>query len=173
MAFYSTDTGAVLLALVRERAAFSRLITAARSCADPTAKRLYNQLALDQLKSLLSLVSETDGLTDDWLTHLSLTIPSPEPADPSLHPEEGVASVTMRGEVQAEGVCGSLAGGVDQEELLALLESLRAEEEVHRIRLLSLLSTMEAGSCSAMSPSWTSLYRPGPASDNCEGGCPA
>ena len=39
---------------------------------------------------------------------------------------------------------GPLARGVKQEELLALLESLRVEEENHRARLVSLLSWLEA-----------------------------
>jgi hypothetical protein len=39
---------------------------------------------------------------------------------------------------------GRLAKGADREELLSLLESLRADEEDHRMRLLSLLYGMEA-----------------------------
>jgi hypothetical protein len=39
---------------------------------------------------------------------------------------------------------GPVARGMKQEELLALLESLRVEEESHRARLVSLLSWLEA-----------------------------
>ncbi len=45
---------------------------------------------------------------------------------------------------ERQAFSGPLARGVKQEELMALLESLRVEEENHRARLVSLLSWLEA-----------------------------
>jgi hypothetical protein len=144
MARYPSETDTILLAIAKERQAFCRLASAARACADPTAKRHYNQLALDHLKSLSALVSAMDGLADDWFTHLDLTFPWPQFPNPLAHVNEGVARSTMADEKPPQTFSGPLARGVKQEELLALLESLRVEEENHRARLVSLLSWLEA-----------------------------
>jgi rubrerythrin len=58
--------------------------------------------------------------------------------------EEAILHSAMEGEEQAQSFFGHLAQGVDREELLALLETLRAEEEDHRARLRSLLYGLEA-----------------------------
>jgi rubrerythrin len=142
-AFPRSETDILLLAIAKEKLSFARLAAAARGCTDPKARRLYNQLALDELKHLLTLVSLMDGLSEDWLAQLDLTLPFTEFPDQVPQTEEAILRLAME-EEQSRSFLGRLAEGADREELLSLLESLRADEEDHRMRLLSLLYGMEA-----------------------------
>ncbi len=137
-----SETGILLLAIEREKTSFTRLAAAAQACTDPKAKRLYNHLALDELKHLLSLVSLMDGLADDWLAQLNLTLPLADTPDPLPQTEEAIHQFVIE-EERSQGFFGGLAKRVDRAELCSLLESLRADEEDHRGRLLSLLYGME------------------------------
>lgn len=144
MALRRSETDIILLAIARRKQAFARLGGAARACADPRTKRLLNQLALDQLKSLLGLLSVMDGLVDDWLTHLDFTLPRADLPETSVQGDEGVLVRTVGEEEQPQTSSSPLPREVDREELLDLLESLRVEEEDHRTRLQSLWLEIEA-----------------------------
>lgn len=50
-----SETDILLLAIAKEKTSFARLAAAAQACTDPKARRLYNQLALDELKHLLTV----------------------------------------------------------------------------------------------------------------------
>jgi hypothetical protein len=63
---------------------------AAQACTCPKARRLYNQLALDELRHLLTLVSVMDGLADDCLTQLDLNFPPGELPDPVPQTEDSI-----------------------------------------------------------------------------------
>jgi len=141
--FPRSETDILLLAIAKEKMSFARLAAAAQACTDPKAKHLYNQLALDELKHLLTLVSLMHGLADDWLAQLDLTLPFTDLPDQLPQTEEAILRLVME-EEQSQSFLGRLAKGADREELLSLLESLRADEEDHRMRLLSLLYEMEA-----------------------------
>ena len=133
-----SETDILLLAIAKEKASFARLAAAAQACTDPKARRIYNQLALDELKHLLALVSLLDSLADDWLARLDLTFPLADPPDPLPQTEETILGFVVE-EERSQGFLGGLAKQADREELFSLLESLRADEEDHRARLLSLL----------------------------------
>jgi len=113
-------------------------------CTCAKAKRLYNQLALDELKHLLSLVSLLDGLADDCLTHLDLTFPSEQLPNPLPQSEDGILRSALAEERESQQLFADLAEGAEREEILTVLEILRAEEEDHLARLRSLLYGLEA-----------------------------
>lgn len=140
----ASETDIILLAIAKEKLSFARLAAAAQACTDPKAKRLYNQLALDELKHLLTLVSLMDGLGDDWLTRLDLTVSLADAPDPLPQSQKAVLRSTPGEGEASKSFFGHLAQEVDREELLALLQSLRAEEEDHRTRLRTLLHGLEA-----------------------------
>lgn len=140
----TSETEIILLAIAKEKLSFARLAAAAQACDNPKAKRLYNQLALDELKHVLTLVSLMDGLADDWLTRLDLTLPLAAPPDRLPQSEEAILRSSMEEEELSKNFFGHLAQEVDSEELLDLLQTLRAEEEDHRTRLRSLLYGLEA-----------------------------
>ena len=139
-----SETEIILLAIAKEKLSFTRLAAAAQACDNPKAKRLYNQLALDELKHLLTLVSLMDGLADDWLTRLDLTLPPADRPDTLPQTEEAILRSTTEEEELSKNFFGCLAQEVDRGELLDLLQTLRAEEEDHRTRLRSLLYGLEA-----------------------------
>jgi rubrerythrin len=139
-----SETEVILLAIAKEKASYSHLAAAAQACASLKARRLYNQLALDELRHMLTLVSLLDGLDDDCLAQLDLTFPVADLPDPLPQTEEAILRSTMEEEERSQDFFTGLARGVDREELLALLESLRVEEEEHRTRLRSMLYGMEA-----------------------------
>jgi len=138
------ETDTILTAIQMEKDAYCRLAAAARACTCPKARRLYNQLALDELKHLLSLVSLMDGVADDWLTHLDLTFPGRELPDPLPESEDAILQSAMAEEERSQTVFAKLADGADREEVVSLLELLRAEEEDHLTRLRTLLYGLEA-----------------------------
>lgn len=138
------ETDVLLLAIAKEKVSFARLAAAARACTDPKARRLYNQLALDELKHLLTLVSLTDGLADDWLAQFDLTLPLTDLPDSLSQTQEAILRFTTEKE-RTQSLFGRLAKGADREELLSLMEHLRDDEEDHRTRLLSRLHGIEAG----------------------------
>jgi rubrerythrin len=137
-----SETDILLLAIAKEKTSFARLAAAAQACTDPKARRRYNQLALDELKHLLTLVSLMDGLADDWLARLDLTFPLTDPPDPLPQTEEAILGFVVE-EERSQGFLGGLGKQADRAELFSLLDSLRADEEDHRARLLSLLYGME------------------------------
>jgi len=132
------------MAIAKEKEACAHLAAAARTCTSPKAKRLYNQLALDELKHLLSLVSLLDGLANDCLTNLDLTFPAGQLPDPLPQSEDGILLSALAEERQSQQLFADLAEGVQREEILAVLEILRVEEEDHLARLRSLLYGLEA-----------------------------
>jgi rubrerythrin len=134
----------LFLAIAQEKAAYSHLAAAARACTCPKAKRLYNQLALDEIKHLLTLVSVMDGVADDCLADLDLTFPVGTPPDPLPRTEEGILGTAMAEERRSRQLFENLARNVDREELSRILEMLRTEEEDHLVRLQSLLYGFEA-----------------------------
>lgn len=134
----------ILMAIAKEKESYVHLAAAARACTCPKAKRLYNQLALDELKHLLSLVSLLDGLADDCLSQLDLTFPAGQLPDPLPQSEDGILRSALAEERQSQQLFVHLAEGVQREEILAVLEILRAEEEDHLARLRSLLYGLEA-----------------------------
>ena len=140
----TSETEIILLAIAKEKLSFARLAAAAQACDNPKAKRLYNQLALDELKHLLTLVSLMDGLADDWLTRLDLTLPLADRHDTLPQTEGAILRSTTEEEELSKKLFGRLAQEVDRGELLDLLQTLRAEEEDHRTRLRSLLYGLEA-----------------------------
>jgi len=140
-----SENDIILMAIAREKESYAHLAGAARACTCPKAKRLYNQLALDELKHLLTLVSMMDGLADDCLAQLDLTFPmESDVPDPLLQTEDSILRSTMAEEQRSQQLFTSLAVGVDREELLSLFETLRAEEEDHLTRLRTMLYGLEA-----------------------------
>lgn len=139
-----SETEIILLAIAKEKASYAHLAAAAQACSSPKGRRLYNQLALDELKHLLTLVSLMDGLANDCLEQLDLTFPMGDLPNPLPQTEEAILRSTMEEEERSQDFFTRLAEGVDREELLALLENLRAEEEEHRTRLRSMLYGLEA-----------------------------
>jgi rubrerythrin len=140
----TSETDILLMAIQREKASFAHLAAVARACTSPQAKRLYNQLALDELKHLLTLVNLLEGLADDWLSRLDLTFPVPTLTESLPKTEEEILRSTLAEEEQSENFFRHMARAVEQEELSILLENLRAEEEGHRARLRSMLYGLEA-----------------------------
>jgi rubrerythrin len=140
-----SENDIILMAIAREKESYAHLAGAARACTCPKAKRLYNQLALDELKHLLTLVSMMDGLADDCLAQLDLTFPmESDVPDPLPQTEDSILRSTMAEEQRSQQLFTSLAVGVDREELLSLFETLRAEEEDHLTRLRTMLYGLEA-----------------------------
>ncbi|HSB69445.1 MAG TPA: hypothetical protein VLT62_08950 [Candidatus Methylomirabilis sp.] len=139
-----SESDIILQAIAKEKASYARLASAAQACTCPKARRLYNQLALDELKHLLTLVSLMDGLAEDCLTQLDLTIPIGGPPDPLPQTEDSILRSTMAEEERSRNLFAHLAKGVDREELLSLLEMLRSEEQEHLTRLRSMLYGLEA-----------------------------
>ena len=139
-----SEADVLLLAIAKEKVSFVRLAAAAQACADLKARRLYNQLALDGLKHLLTLVSLMDGLADDWLAQLDLRLPLTDLPDPLSQTQEALLRFTTEIE-RTQSFFSRLAKGADREELSSLMEHLRDDEEDHRTRLLSRLHGMEAG----------------------------
>ena len=139
-----SESDIILMAIAKEKASYAHLAASAQASTSPKARRLYNQLALDELKHLLTLVSLMDGLADDCLTELDLTIPVGDPPDPLPQTEDGILRSTMAEEERSYDLFANLAQGVDREELLSLLEMLRSEEEEHLNRLRSMLYGLEA-----------------------------
>ncbi len=134
----------ILMAIAKEKEAYAHLAAAARTCTSAKAKRLYNQLALDELKHLLSLVSLLDGLADDCLTHLDLTFPVESLPDPLPQSEDALLRSALAEERESQQLFATRAEGVEREEIVAVLDLLRAEEEDHLARLRSLLYGLEA-----------------------------
>ena len=139
-----SENDIILMAIAKEKESYAHLAAAARACTCQKARRLYNQLALDELRHLLTLVSVMDGLADDCLTQLDLNFPAGDLPDPLPQTEESILRSTMAEEEQSRQLFASLAEGVDREELQALLELLRAEEEDHLTRLRTMLYGLEA-----------------------------
>jgi rubrerythrin len=139
-----SESDIILQAIAKEKESYAHLAAAAQACTCPKARRLYNQLALDELKHLLTLVSLMNGLADDCLTQLDLTIPMGSPPDPLPQTEDSILRSTMAEEERSQDLFTHLAEGVNREELLSLLEMLRSEEEEHLARLRSMLYGLEA-----------------------------
>lgn len=139
-----SESDIILQAIAKEKASYAHLAAAAQACTCAKARRLYNQLALDELKHLLTLVSLMDGLADDCLTQLDLTIPIGSPPEPLPLSEDSILRSTMDEEERSQDLFANLAQGVDREELLSLLEMLRSEEEDHLTRLRSMQYGLEA-----------------------------
>ena len=139
-----SEIDVILMAIAREKESYAQLASAARACTSQKARRLYNQLALDELRHLLTLVSLMDGLADDCLAQLDLTFPAAAPPDPLPQSEDGILRSTMAAEAQSHELFAHLADGVNRDELQALLEILREEEADHLSRLRSMLYGMEA-----------------------------
>ncbi|MEK6661218.1 MAG: hypothetical protein AABY63_04975, partial [candidate division NC10 bacterium] len=104
----TSETEIILLAIAKEKLSFARLAAAAQACDNPKAKRLYNQLALDELKHLLTLVSLMDGLAGDWLTRLDLTLPLADRHDTLPQTEEAILRSTMEEEELSENFFGQI-----------------------------------------------------------------
>jgi len=139
----ASDT--ILLAIAKEKASYVHLAAAARACRNPQGRRLYNQLALDELRHLLTLVSLLDGLAEDCLGRLDLTLPSEDLPDPLPETEEELRRSAMDAEAGKAALYRELAAGVDRQELAALLAMLEGEERDHLARLRSLEYGVEAG----------------------------
>lgn len=139
-----SESDIILQAIAKEKASYAHLAAAAQACTCPKARRLYNQLALDELKHLLTLVSLMDGLADDCLTQLDLTIPISGPPDPLPQSEDSILQSTMAEEERSQDLFAHLAQGANREELLTLLQMLRSEEEDHLTRLRSMQYGLEA-----------------------------
>jgi len=154
-------TDGIMAAIAKEKRAFARLAATAQACPTPKDKRLYNQLALDELKRLLELVSLMDGSADEWLTRLDLTLPLSDLPDPGPASDEAVPRSTVEGGEHSPGSFNRLTRGVDGEEILALLENLRTEEEDHRSRLQLLLHGLQADQPAGATrlPAWLQSLR--------------
>ncbi len=139
-----SEMNVILLAIAKEKASYAQFASAAQACTCPKTRRLYNQLALDELKHLLTLVSLMDGLADDCLAQLDLTFPVDESRTPRTQSEDTLLRSTVAEEERSQDFFQSLADGVNREELLSLLETLRFEEEGHLARLRSMLYGLEA-----------------------------
>ncbi len=139
-----SETDVILLAIAKEKASYIQFASAAQACTCPKTRRLYNQLALDELKHLLTLVSLMDGLADDCLAQLDLTFPGGEPHGLLAQNEDTLLRSTVAEEERSQDFFHNISAGVDREELLSLLETLRLEEEGHLARLRSMLFGLEA-----------------------------
>jgi rubrerythrin len=139
-----SESDIILMAIEVEKEAYTRLAAAARACTCAKAKRLYNQLALDELKHLLALVSLMDGLSDDFLNHLDLTFPGAGLPDALPASEDAILRSTMADEERSQRFFSRVAEDVSRGELLGLFEVLRTEEEGHLTRLRSMLYGLEA-----------------------------
>jgi rubrerythrin len=139
-----SESDIILMAIAKEKETCAHLAAAARMSTSPKAKRLYNQLALDELKHLLSLVSLLDGLADDCLADLDLTFPAVQFPDPLPQSEDHLLQSALAEERQSQQLFTNLVEVAEREEILAVLEILRAEEEDHLARLRSLLYGLEA-----------------------------
>ncbi len=139
-----SESDVILLAIAKEKESYAHLAAAARSCTCAKARRLYNQLALDELKHLLTLVSLMDGLADDCLAHLDLTFPPRDLPDPLPQSDDSILRSAMAEEQRSQQLFADLAASADREEVVAILEILRAEEEDHLARLRSMLYGLEA-----------------------------
>jgi len=139
-----SESDIFLMAIAKEKESYAHLAAAARASTCPKARRLYNQLALDELKHLLTLVSVMDGLAADCLAQLDLTFPFEHLPDPLPRSEESILQSTVAEAQRSRQFFGQLAEGVDREELAVLLDILRAEEEDHLARLRSLYYGLEA-----------------------------
>jgi rubrerythrin len=138
-----SENDVILMAIAEEKESYAHLAASAQTCTCPKAKRLYNQLALDELRHLLSLVSLMDGLADDCLAQLDLTFPAGKLPDPLPPGEDGILRSALAEEQRSQQLVAHLAAGVDREEILSLLQMLRTEEEDHLARLRSLLYGLE------------------------------
>jgi rubrerythrin len=138
------ESDILLLAIAREKASYAHLAAAAAASTSPKARRLYNQLALDEMKHLLTLVSVMDGLAEDCLTQLDLMFPGPSLPDPLPQTEEQILHSTIAEEEDSRQLFAELAEGASREELRTLLELLCAEEEDHVTRIRTLLYGLEA-----------------------------
>ncbi|MCX5736407.1 MAG: hypothetical protein NTW68_19160 [candidate division NC10 bacterium] len=139
-----SESDIILIAIEKEKESYALLASAARASTSPKARRLYNQLALDELRHLLTLVSLMDGLDEDCLAQLDLGFPVAKLPDPLPQTEDSILRSTMAEEERSRQLFIQLAEGVSREELLSLLEVLRAEEEGHLNRLQSMLYGLEA-----------------------------
>lgn len=139
-----SEADIILMAIAKEKESYAHFAAAARTCSCPKAKRLYNQLALDELKHVLRLVSLLDGVADDCLDQLDLTFPGGRLPDPLPQSEDSILRSALAEERQARQLFADLAEGVKREEILAVLDLLRAEEEDHLARLRSLMYGLEA-----------------------------
>ena len=139
-----SESDIILIAIEKEKESYALLARAARASTSPKARRLYNQLALDELRHLLTLVSLMDGLDEDCLAQLDLGFPVAKLPDPLPQTEDSILRSTMAEEERSRQLFIQLAEGVSREELLSLLEVLRAEEEGHLNRLQSMLYGLEA-----------------------------
>ncbi len=140
----TSESDVILQAIAREKASYAHLAAAARCCQDPQARRLYNQLALDELKHLLALVSLLDGLAEDCLERLDLTFPAGEQPASVAQPDDSILRSALAEEQRKTDLFKDLAAGVNGEELLALLTTLYSDEEDHLARLKSLQYGLEA-----------------------------
>ena len=139
-----SESDIILIAIEKEKESYALLASAARASTSPKARRLYNQLALDELRHLLTLVSLMDGLDEDCLAQLDLGFPVAKLPDPLPQTEDSILRSTMAEEERSRQLFIQLAEGVSREELLSLLEVLRGEEEGHLNRLQSMLYGLEA-----------------------------
>ena len=140
----TTESDVILKAIAREKASYAHLAAAARNCQNPQARRLYNQLALDELKHLLALVSLLDSLAEDCLEQLDLTFPVGQQPVSFAQPDDSILRAALAEEQGKTDLFKDLAAGVSGEELLALLTTLYGEEEDHLARLKSLQYGLEA-----------------------------
>lgn len=134
-----TQAEILMLAIEKEKRSFTHLSKAARACTSPAARSLYNQLALDELRHLLTLVSLMDGFSDRWLEELDLTLPQLELPAGAEEDEEAILRSTMAEEERSKDLFAELAQGIEDTEILLLLQDLRDEEEGHYQRLVSML----------------------------------
>jgi rubrerythrin len=132
------------MAIAREKASYAHLAAAAQASTCPKAKRLYNQLALDELRHLLGLVSLMDSFSDDCLTQLDLSFPAGDRSESLPRNDDHLLDTAIAEEQQSQAFFGALAERVNREELAAFLELLREEEAGHLVRLQSLLYGFEA-----------------------------
>lgn len=79
-----------LMAIAKGKAWYVHLAVAGRACPNPQGRRFYNQLALDELRHLLTLVSLMDGLAEDCLDRLDLTSPSRDLLGPLPETEDSL-----------------------------------------------------------------------------------
>jgi rubrerythrin len=138
-----SESDIILTAIAVEKEGYTHLAAAARACTCPKARRLYNQLALDELKHILALVSLLDGVAEDSLNQLDLTFPA-DVLEPLAQSEDAILRSTMMQEARSQTFFSSIAGAGSREALLSLFEVLRAEEEGHLTRLRTMLYGLEA-----------------------------
>jgi rubrerythrin len=149
------EVDSLRLAMATEKRSYVRLAAAAQACTDPKTRGLYHRLALNNLKHVLMLAGLLDSWDDEWLARLDLTPPLAEPSDTAPQTTEAIFQF-MSEKDRSQNSSGALAMGTDQEELLGLLEGLRADEEDHLSRLLSLLPGSEADQPAAST--WQSAW---------------